>query len=92
MKKKADKRPGLLRSLRDRKQKRAALLCPVCGKHRFRESGKWEVCPVCGWEDEPLARRDPDFSGGANELSLNEYRQKYLSRKEDADHEHQIEP
>ena len=47
-------------------------LCPVCSKHSFEEAGKYEICPVCGWEDDPVQRRDPDFPGGANKMSLNE--------------------
>lgn len=46
--------------------------CPVCKRHYFDEIGGYEICPVCGWEDDPLQRREPDFEGGANELSLNE--------------------
>ena len=46
--------------------------CPVCGKHLFEESGAYEICPVCGWEDDPVQRREPDLIGGANKLSLYE--------------------
>ena len=46
--------------------------CPVCGKHYFDEIGAYEICPVCGWEDDPLQRREPDLKGGANSMSLNE--------------------
>ncbi|MBQ1422206.1 MAG: hypothetical protein II035_03700 [Firmicutes bacterium] len=52
-------------------------LCPVCGKHHFMERGAYEICPVCGWEDDPVQRREPDFEGGANELSLNRYKARY---------------
>ncbi|MCD7762725.1 MAG: hypothetical protein LUI14_05920 [Lachnospiraceae bacterium] len=55
----------------------AGLICPVCGKHIFKVRDFYEVCPVCGWEDDGLQRDDPDFAGGANELSLNEYRAQY---------------
>lgn len=50
------------------------LLCPVCGKYKFEREDWYEVCPVCGWEDDPLQRDEPDYSGGANDMSLNEYR------------------
>ena len=52
-------------------------LCPCCGQHTFDEKGAYEICPVCGWEDDPVQRREPDFEGGANSLSLNEARRKY---------------
>ncbi len=52
-------------------------LCPVCGNYHFLEKNAYEICPVCGWEDDPLQRKDPDLEGGANELSLAQYRAKY---------------
>lgn len=54
--------------------------CPVCGKHRFTE--KYEICPVCGWENDPVQARDKDFAGGANELSVNQARQAYIQKTE----------
>ena len=53
------------------------LLCPCCGQYAFEEKGAYEICPVCGWEDDPYQRRNPDFAGGANTLSLNEARRYY---------------
>ncbi|MCR5331785.1 MAG: EAL domain-containing protein [Lachnospiraceae bacterium] len=47
-------------------------VCPVCGRSIFAEYGKYEICEVCGWEDDPVQLKDPDLAGGANELSLNE--------------------
>jgi hypothetical protein len=31
------------------------------------------------WEDDPIQRKDPDFWGGANDLSLNDYRAKWIA-------------
>ena len=53
------------------------LLCPVCGKYIFSERASYEICPVCGWEDDPVQRKDPSFAGGANMLSLEEARRSY---------------
>ena len=50
-------------------------LCPVCGQYSFTEPH--DICPVCGWEDDKVQLRDPDFAGGANEMSLNEARESY---------------
>ena len=51
--------------------------CPVCGKYYFSEQGGYEICPVCGWEDDPVQKRFPDMEGGANHDSLNEAKRKY---------------
>ncbi len=42
--------------------------------------GTFEVCPVCGWEDDDAQARDPDFAGGANRVSLREARANFESR------------
>ena len=52
--------------------------CPVCGRWTFKKIGDYEICPKCGWENDRLQYKDPDLKGGANSLSLNEARQKYL--------------
>lgn len=57
-------------------------ICPCCGQHYFTEKNAYEICPVCGWEDDPVQRRDPDFAGGANTLSLNEARREYHEEEE----------
>ncbi|MGN1350182.1 MAG: toxic anion resistance protein [Anaerovoracaceae bacterium] len=62
-------------------QSRAGHTCPVCGQHRFSRKGSYEICPVCGWEDDPVQERDPDFSGGANRQSLREYRAAFANKK-----------
>ena len=63
-------------------EKKEDRLCPCCGRYCFREAGAYEICPVCGWEDDPLQRREPDFEGGANKLSLNDAIRKYNEEAE----------
>ena len=53
--------------------------CPVCGKTEFPYVGSFEVCDECGWEDDPIQEEFPDEDGGANEMSLNEFKAKYES-------------
>lgn len=48
------------------------LPCACCGERVFLSLGDYEICDVCGWEDDPVQSRDPDYEGGANELSLNQ--------------------
>ena len=57
-------------------------ICPCCGQYYFTEKNAYEICPVCGWEDDPLQRREPEFEGGANRLSLQEARRKYHEEAE----------
>lgn len=53
--------------------------CPCCHAltRSTLEHGTYEICPVCGWEDDDLQSSMPDFGGGANNESLNEARANY---------------
>ena len=51
--------------------------CPMCGKYTFEEVDDYDVCQVCGWENEDFQYRTPDFAGGANDMSLNQAREAY---------------
>jgi hypothetical protein len=53
-------------------------MCPVCGQHTFTE--EFELCPVCDWQQDSVQEKRPEFGGGANKLSLNDYRARWLSR------------
>ncbi|MDX7998101.1 hypothetical protein FE394_02535 [Xenorhabdus sp. Reich] len=46
--------------------------CPCCNNASFSFFGEYDICPICGWEDDPIQFQDPDYSGGANSMSLNE--------------------
>ncbi|MDO4489478.1 MAG: histidine phosphatase family protein [Lachnospiraceae bacterium] len=48
--------------------------CACCGSPI---SERYEICQVCGWEDDPVQNRDPEFSGGANRECLKEYRKNW---------------
>ena len=51
--------------------------CPVCDKYEFEEINSYDVCEICGWEDDALQEKRPDYKGGANRMSLNEAREAY---------------
>lgn len=42
-------------------------VCPVCGEYTFKDIRSFDICPVCGWEDD-----DWYEGGGANDMSLDE--------------------
>ncbi len=61
--------------------------CPCCGFLTLEEepTGTYDICPVCFWEDDNVQFHDPDYAGGANEVSLNEARENFrLYRFSDA--------
>ncbi|WP_151638232.1 CPCC family cysteine-rich protein [Noviherbaspirillum aerium] len=55
--------------------------CPCCGESTIDEPGSYEICDVCGWEDDPIQSSDPYLAGGANQESLDTSRKNWLKRK-----------
>ena len=53
--------------------------CPVCGRHDFSTHDSYEICPVCGWEDDWYQEENPQEDTGANEMCLNDYKTAYKS-------------
>ncbi len=55
--------------------------CKVCGlgiiEHPF------AICDYCGWEADGVQNDEPNYIGGANEMSLNQYKQFWKDNKED---------
>jgi hypothetical protein len=51
--------------------------CPCCQRLTITEQGGYEICHVCGWEDDPVQAEDPSYDGGANHRSLNEARESW---------------
>lgn len=48
--------------------------CAACGFVVFAEPpGSYEICAVCGWEDDFVQLEAPGYAGGANRQSLAEY-------------------
>lgn len=54
--------------------------CPCCGYKTLDEAppGTYEICPVCYWEDDAVQFKNPDFAGGANQVSLRQAQQNYI--------------
>jgi hypothetical protein len=48
--------------------------CPCCEQLTLDEPspGSFGICPLCFWEDDNLQADDPDYAGGANDVSLNQ--------------------
>jgi len=50
--------------------------CACCGNNTLEDDSLFEICDVCGWQQDAVAEHDPNYTGGANyDLSLNEARE-----------------
>jgi hypothetical protein len=58
--------------------------CPCCGFLTLNEQppGTFEICRLCGWEDDRVQFFDPLFRGGANPESLVECRLAFFTSAE----------
>ena len=52
------------------------IICPVCGEHIFTSYMDYDICRICGWEND-----DWFEEGGANGLSLEDYKRRYYEYK-----------
>ena len=52
--------------------------CPVCKQHEFEED--FDLCPVCDWQYDRVQYNDPDYWGGANKLSINDYKKEWQKK------------
>ena len=55
--------------------------CPCCRFPTLPDEppGTYAVCPVCDWEDDGVQFREPDYAGGANNVSLNVAQQNFAA-------------
>ena len=52
--------------------------CPCCGQSLVREH---DICEVCFWQNDPVQFLNPNYTGGANKMSLQEARAAYKAGK-----------
>ena len=48
--------------------------CACCRQFTLPAYSEYEVCPICGWIDDPNQNHDPSLLHGANPMSLGEAR------------------
>ena len=53
--------------------------CKVCGMGDIKQS--YDICQFCGWEDDRLQNEQPDYMGGANHMSLNQYKKFWQEKR-----------
>ncbi len=55
--------------------------CKVCGLGNI--YNLHDICPYCGWEGDDIQNEQPDYMGGANHMSFNQYKKFWEENKED---------
>jgi hypothetical protein len=55
------------------------LACPGCGFRTIESDGygSYDICSVCGWEDDAVQLANPCSEGGANRESLHEHQRAF---------------
>lgn len=41
----------------------------------------FEICPICGWQEDDIQEEDPTLTGGANDMSLQQAKEAYKNKK-----------
>ncbi len=49
----------------------------ICACCEIEEVEFFDICTVCGWQNDPLQNDNPKYAGGANELSLLDYKKQF---------------
>ena len=54
--------------------------CPCCGYKTLPEepSDTFYICEICFWEDDGVQLNDPNYEGGANEVSLRQAQKNFI--------------
>ena len=54
--------------------------CPCCGFKTLNEEppGTFDICNICFWEDDEVQYHNPDYEGGANDVSLKRAQQNFI--------------
>lgn len=56
-------------------------ICPCCNNKTLEYPDFYNICDICGWEDDPGQHENPNDNIGANKMSLNEARKAYKAGK-----------
>ncbi len=66
-------------------------MCKCCGNITIDNDSLFEICPVCGWESDLVQEENPDYAGGANDMSLNQYKDFYYCKPKSTEQYNLIE-
>ena len=53
--------------------------CKCCKNYSLPTNSIYEICSICGWQDDDIQNDDPDLEGGANDMSLNQAKEAFTT-------------
>ena len=53
--------------------------CKCCGNLTIDSDELFGICEIC-WQSDAVQEENPDYKGGANEMSLNEAKEAYKNK------------
>jgi len=57
-------------------------MCPVCGEYEFDQELSYDICSVCGWQDDGCEVPDDGVEQiGANTLTYSEHKKQFLEKR-----------
>ena len=67
--------------------------CPCCDYKTLEEKppGSYDICELCGWEDDAVQFDDSDYEGGANSESLREAQHDFQAQSKNEDYSTEYE-
>ena len=66
-------------TLKHKRVKYPPYKCKLCGMGNIPDIHS--ICAYCGWEDDGLQNDKPDYFGGANKMSFNQYKEFWKENK-----------
>ena len=64
--------------------------CPVCGEYEFEAHNDFDACDICHWQNDGVQLSDPTYWGGANDLSLNDFKKQWMDAHSLCPHKGQL--
>lgn len=60
------------------------IICPCCKEYTIDKNYYlFNICEICFWEYDPVQNDDPNYAGGANCHSLNEYKKEFERKRKE---------